>query len=130
MAKEMIQREAVDSKLPKDFANTQTQALKTTAQRSAAAPAQRVTGKSTWPTEQQPPVSPNLGLDVDLNDWSAPSAFEVSLPDVDILVEPNDPVARRANPAGQRSNSIDLELFDVTPPDEGAPPARLADKKR
>ncbi|MFT5933478.1 MAG: hypothetical protein ACI9M6_000519, partial [Hydrogenophaga sp.] len=50
LAKEMIQREAVDSKLPKDFANTQTQALKTTAQRSAAAPAQRATGKSTWPT--------------------------------------------------------------------------------
>jgi hypothetical protein len=130
LAKEMIQRDAVDSKLPKAFANTQVHALKTTAQRSAAAPAQRVIGKSTWSTGQQPPVSPNLGLDVNLNDWSASSAFEVSLPDVDRLVEPNDPAARRANGAGQRSNSIDFELFDIMPPDEGAPPARLADKKR
>lgn len=130
LAKEVIQREAVDSKLPKDFANTQVQALKTTVQRSAATPAQRVIGKSTWPTEQQPPVSPNLGLDVNLNDWSAPAAFEVSLPDVDRLAEPNDPAVRPANAASQRSNLIDFELFDVTPPDEGAPPAKLADKKR
>ena len=129
MAKEMIQREAVDSKLPKDFENTKVQALKATAQRGAAALADSAFGGNTLPMEQQPPASPNLGLDVNLDDLSEFSAFEASLPDVDLSVEPTAQAVRREEMRGKNSNMIDFELLDFTPHDEDPPPAQPGDKK-
>lgn len=130
MAKEMIQREAVDSKLPKDFENTKVQALKATARRGAAALADSAFGGNTLPMEQQPPASPNLGLDVNLDDLSEFSAFEASLPDVDLSVEPTVQAVRREEIRGKNSNMIDFEVLDFTPPDEDPPPAQPGDKKR
>lgn len=130
MAKEMIQREAVDSKLPKDFENTKVQALKATARRGAAALADSAFGGNTLPMEQQPPASPNLGLDVNLDDLSEFSAFEASLPDVDLSVEPTAQAVRPEEIRGKNSNMIDFEVLDFTPPDEDPPPAQPGDKKR
>jgi len=130
IAKEVIEREAVDSKLPKDFENTKVQALKATARRGPAAPADRSSTGNTLPMEQQPPVSPNLGLDVNLDDLSEFSAFEASLPDVDLSVEPTAQAVRREEMRGKNSNMIDFEVLDFTPPDEEAPDAQPGNKKR
>jgi DNA-binding transcriptional regulator YbjK len=130
LAKEMIQREAVDSKFPTDFQNTKVQALKATARRGSAAEATRAISGNSLPVEQRPPVSPNLGLDVNLDDLSSPSAFEVSLPDVDFAVDPEAAAVRHEERRGLNTNMIDFETLDFTPPVEGALFDKLADKKR
>jgi hypothetical protein len=129
MAKEMIQRRAVDSKLPRDFESTKVQALKATVRRGGVSAVDNTFGGNTLPMEQQPPSSPNLGLDVNLDDLSEFSAFEASLPDVDIAVEPTAQPARRDLPSDKNSNMIDFELLDFTPPDDGIPPVPTDVKK-
>jgi len=129
LAKEMIQREAVDSKLSTDFQNTKVQALKATARRGAAAEATSAIGGNSLPVEQRPPVSPNLGLDVNLDDLSSPSAFEVSLPDLDFSLDPAADALRQEESLGLNTNMIDFETLDFTPPVEGALFDKLADKK-
>jgi hypothetical protein len=129
MAKEMIQRRAVDSKLPRDFESTKVQALKATVRHGGVSAVDNMFGGNTLPMEQQPPSSPNLGLDVNLDDLSEFSAFEASLPDVDIAVEPTAQPARRDLPSDKNSNMIDFELLDFTPPDEGTPPVPTDVKK-
>ena len=136
LAKEVIQRDAVDPDLPKDFENTKAQALKATARRGAVALTKNPISGNSLPMEQRPRVSRNLGLDVNLDDLPAAtalpasSAFEVSLPDVDLSVEPADGVARLDESRIKNSNSIDFEFeaLGFTPPGEGTLPARLDDK--
>lgn len=130
LAKEMIQREAVDSKLPKDFENTKVQALKATARRGAATLNNNAISGNSLPVEQRPPVSPNLGLDVNLDDLSAFSAFAVSLPDMDLSVGPTAQAASREEIGGTKSNMIEFEALDFTPPDEGTLFVQLMDKRR
>jgi hypothetical protein len=129
LAKEVIQREAVDSKFPKDFEDTNAQALKATAQRSAAALTNSPISSNSFPAEQRPRVSPNLGLDVNLDDFSPSSAFEVSLPDVDFSVGPADELVRHEESGSKNSDMIDFDALDFTPPDEGTLLAELNDKK-
>jgi hypothetical protein len=129
MAKEMIQREVLDSKLPKDFENTKVQALKATARRGAASMTKSAISTNSLPVEQRPPVSPNLGLDVNLDDLSAPSAFEVSLPDVDFSVGATDDAASLEKSRDKNSNMIEFEALDFTPPDENTLLADLMGKK-
>ncbi len=130
MAKEMIQRQAIDSKLPRDFESTKVQALKATVRRGGVSVGDPAFGGNTLPMEQQPPSSPNLGLDVNLDDLSEFSAFEASLPDVDIPVEPTSQPVRRDAPVDRNSNMIDFQVLDFTPPDEDLPAASPGDKKR
>jgi DNA-binding transcriptional regulator YbjK len=129
LAKEMIQREAVDSKLPKDFENTKVQALKATARRAAAALTNSPISGNPLPMEQRPRVSRNLGLDVNLDDLPAPSAFEVSLPDMDLSVGPADDAVRLDESRVKNSHMIDFEALGFSPPDEGKLFAELVDKK-
>jgi hypothetical protein len=130
MAKDMIQREAIDSKFPREFENTNVHALKATARRSAAALTNSPTGASALPVDHRPRFSPNLGLDVNLDDLLAPSVFEVSLPHVDFSMGPTADAVRPPEGRGQPSNMIDFELLDFTPPDDGALPTEQTGKKR
>ncbi len=130
MAKEMIEREAVDSGFSQDFASTTAQALKATARRSAMPSFDRSLEDSTRPTEEQTPALSNPGLDVNLDDLAEFAAFEASLPDIDLSVEPTVQVVRRHNVADPSSNLIDFELLDFTPPGESLPPAEPSDDKR
>jgi len=128
MAKEMIERQAVDSKVPKDFENTKVQALKATVRRGGMSRNDRPGGAMTLPMEQQPPASPNLGLDVNLDDLSEFSAFEASLPEVDV------PVGTSMSQGGSRDDDnnlqlIDFDVLDFAPPDETAPNQTPGKKK-
>jgi hypothetical protein len=130
MAKDMIERQAIDSKLPRDFERTKVQALKATVRRGGVSVVDPTFGGNTLPMEQQPPSSPNLGLDVNLDDLSEFSAFEASLPDVEIPVEPTAQPARQDAPVHQNSNMIDFEVLDFTPPDEDSPASSPGNKQR
>ncbi len=117
MAKEMIERQSVDSKQPKDFENTKVQALKATVRRAGAPEDDRSGDALTLPMEQQPPASPNLGLDVNLDDLSEFSAFEASLPEVDVPVEPSTAQGARRDDSTDLQ-LIDFDVLDFAPPDE------------
>ncbi len=123
MATEMIKRQVADSQSPRDFENTKAQALKASSRRGGAVvSADRALGSgNTLPMEQQPPASLNLGLDVNLDDLSEFSAFDASLPEVDLAVEPTVASARRDGSTAQNSNMIDFEVLDLTPSDEAEP---------
>jgi len=70
-------------------------------------------GAATQPQDTVPPASPNLGLDVDLDELAELSAFEASLPEVDVKVEPTSKAASRAqSEPGIPSNLIDFEVLD------------------
>jgi hypothetical protein len=123
LAKELIQRDATetepDSEAPKDFRNTKVQPLKATGKLASVAGG----GAATQPMDLQPPASPNLGLDVNLDDMSEFSAFEASLPEVAAPVEPTaKPRSQRdSDDRDEAGNLIDFEVLDFTEPDgEGA----------
>jgi hypothetical protein len=128
MAKEMIERQSVDSKQPKDFENTKVQALKATVRRGGPPEDDRSGGAMTLPMEQQPPASPNLGLDVNLDDLSEFSAFEASLPEVDVPVEPSSAQGARRDDTTDLQ-LIDFDVLDFAPPDETAQKEPLDRKK-
>jgi hypothetical protein len=119
LAKEIIQREAADSAAPKDFQNTKVQRLQA---KSKATGADGVTK----PMDMQPPASPNLGLDVNLDDLSEFSAFEASLPEVPAPVLPTSKpkLKRDADDRDEAGNLIDFEVLDFTAPDEGQDPMK------
>lgn len=127
MAKEMIERKAVDGESPRDFESTRVQALAATARRGAARSIDSVFGGNTMPMDQQPPASPNLGLDVNLDDLSEFSAFEASLPELDLALEPTAQPVRRVAGPGSGFSLTQLETLDFTPPDEPVP---SSDKNR
>lgn len=127
MAKEMIKREVAAATAPSDFQHTAVQPLKAAGKVIPAADA--AGGRDTEPFDTAPPASPRLGLDVDLNDLSEFSAFEASLPEVPMLVEPTaqpDPPPKSAA-RGPQDNLIDFELLDFMAEDE-KPPQKPADK--
>ena len=129
MAKDVIEREAVDSKLPRDFENTKVQALKATARRSGAAQPERSPTGNSLPMEQQPPASPNLGLDVNLDDLAQAPAFAAALPDTDPLAHDAPGSSMRQKSSQQVSNAIDFEVLDFSPPDDVDTPAKPGDGK-
>ncbi|TNF59776.1 MAG: hypothetical protein EP306_10150 [Burkholderiales bacterium] len=101
------------------FGRTRIQPLKAAV--AAVAAAEAAAGAPTQPQDIFPPASPNLGLDVDLDELAELSAFEASLPDVSTKVEPT---ARTGNPGGQNeppvpSNLIDFEVLDFLPSARG-----------
>jgi hypothetical protein len=113
LAKEIIQREAADSAAPKDFQNTKVQRLQAKSKATGA-------DGLTKPMDMQPPASPNLGLDVNLDDLSEFSAFEASLPEVPAPVLPTAKprLQRDADDRDEAGNLIDFEVLDFTAPDE------------
>lgn len=129
LAKEIIRTdqgmEASGEAPPPKFGHTKIQPLKAAAASAAGTPTQ--------PHDIIPPASPNLGLDVDLDELAELSAFEASLPEVDVKVEPT---ARSSGVAGDKepgvaSNLIDFEVLDFlhsakdsAPLDEGKPPRK------
>jgi hypothetical protein len=117
LAKELIQREATDPVAPADFQNTKVQRLQAKAKAVAGAAA---TGAATKPMDMHPPASPNLGLDVNLDDLSEFSAFEASLPEVPAPVTPTaKPRSQRdSDDRDEAGNLIDFEVLDFTAPDD------------
>ena len=114
LAKDIIQREAADSAEPKDFQNTKVQRLQATSKLAAAADA------ATKPMDLHPPASPNLGLDVNLDDMSEFSAFEASLPEVPAPVSPTSKpqLKRDSDDRDEAGNLIDFEVLDFSAADE------------
>jgi hypothetical protein len=121
VAKEMIQRDAVDSQSPKDFQNTKVQPLKAKGKVTAAVDDDGAdAGNLTQPMAYIPPASSSLGLDVDLNALSEMSAFEASLPEVEKAVEPSSKPKRPRDDSKSEGddNLIDFEVLDFMTPDE------------
>ena len=115
IAKEVIQRDASGSS---DFQHTAIRPLKAAAPKVAGAVlAAEAAGRNTQPLEDIPHASPRLGLDVDLDALQEASAFEASLPEVLVPVEPTarSGQSQVVEPTG---NLIDFEVLDFLPPDD------------
>lgn len=121
IAKDMVHRERSDSVTPVDFQHTAIKPLRAVHKGLAAAvAAASVEGHVTQPLDDIPPASPRLGLDVDLDALSEMSAFEASLPEVPVPVEPTaKPTSLSSSTVPEEGNLIDFEVLDFTPPDEG-----------
>ena len=113
LAKEIIRREHPDEvaaeKATPNFHQTRIQPLK-------AAPAMSYAAGAGLPTQPQdlPPPSANLGLDVNLDELAELSAFEASLPEVAVKVQPTSQGASSGAPDAPvvPSNLIDFEVLD------------------
>lgn len=131
LAKEIIRKDHSHEKSGEPsqprFGHTKIQPLKAAAASGAGTPTQ--------PQDIIPPASPNLGLDVDLDELAELSAFEASLPEVDVKVEPTakSSAAKGENAPVVPSNLIDFEVLDFlhsakdsVPPEDGKPPRKAA----
>jgi hypothetical protein len=118
IAKDVIKRDAgVDSS---DFQHTSIRPLKAAGSVAAGAAAAAASERNTQPLDDIPHASPRLGLDVDLDALQEASAFEASLPEVLVPVEPTakpQPGSPFADDA-LSGNLIDFEVLDFMPPDE------------
>lgn len=120
VAKEMISREMDELPEPMDFEHTAIKPLKAAAPRATGSgfgPATDMGGQ-TVPQEDVPHASPRLGLDVDLDALSEMSAFEASLPEVPVAIEPSSKPAPKRGKVQEEGNLIDFEVLDFMPPDE------------
>jgi hypothetical protein len=130
IAKDVIQR---DSSTPSsDFQHTAIRPLKAAGPKMAAVSSSAAASERlTEPMDEIPHASPRLGLDIDLDALHDASAFEASLPDVVVPVEPTARLASStgisAVEAADMGNLIDFEVLDFTPPDDGEiPPGKGA----
>ena len=120
VAKEMIHRELTDLPEQVDFEHTAIKPLRAAAPRTTTSgfgPATDV-GGMTVPQDDVPHASPRLGLDVDLDALSEMSAFEASLPEVPVAIEPSAKPAPKRGAVQEDGNLIDFEVLDFMPPDE------------
>ena len=62
-----------------------------------------------------PPASPPVSVDIDVDDLQSASAFEASLPEVDVPVEPT--AGRSALPPDGQTLDVDLGFDDADPSD-------------
>lgn len=122
LAKDMIQREASQGDMPNDFQHTALKPLNAAASRAPGAPELE---REAWPdktseflSDDLAPVSPNAGLDIDLDDLADADVFDIALTEDPA---PEAPMAgTRQVPAGDMSdNLIDFELLDFLPSDRG-----------
>ena len=118
IAKDVIKRDA--GTVSSDFQHTSIRPLKASGTGAVVAGG----GAVTQPLDDIPHASPRLGLDVDLDALQEASAFEASLPEVPVVVEPT---AKPAPPPGvpmaeevPAGNLIDFEVLDFMPPEESA----------
>lgn len=128
MAKDMIKRDVAAAHAPNDFQHTAVQPLKAAGKLIASA--EGAGGRDTEPFDTAPPASPRLGLDVDLNDLSEFSAFEASLPEVSVLVEPTAQPEPPPRSAGREpmDNLIDFEMLDFMTDEDVKPAPKPSDK--
>lgn len=115
IAKEVIQRDASGAS---DFQHTAIRPLKAAASKAVGVSvATEAADRNTQPLEDIPHASPRLGLDVDLDALQEASAFEASLPEVLVPVEPT---AKSVPPQSVEAsgNLIDFEVLDFLAPDE------------
>ncbi len=133
IAKDVIQR---DSSTPSsDFQHTAIRPLKAAGPKMAAVSSSAAASERlTEPMDEIPHASPRLGLDIDLDALHDASAFEASLPDVVVPVEPtarhDSSTGTSAVEAADMGNLIDFEVLDFTPPDDGEiPPGKDAQSK-
>lgn len=131
IAKDVITRANAKRNSGTDFEHTAIKPLKAAGSAAlAAAVAERaMAGRETQPLDEIPLPSPRLGLDVDLDELSEISAFEASLPEVSVPVEPS---AKPLTPPGRAAdedlgNLIDFEVLDFVPPEPEVP---APDKKK
>lgn len=112
VAKEMIKKDMAEKGPQADFQHTAIKPLK------AASVTVHSESRVTQPLDDIPPASPRLGLDVDLDELSEISAFEASLPEVAVPVEPTSKPAPTKSDPQEEGNLIDFEVLDFMPPDE------------
>lgn len=126
VAKEMIHHPE-EADLPVDFEHTAIKPLKAAAS-NAVMTARSADSPNTEPFDAMPMASPRLGLDVDLDALNEMSAFEASLPEVPVVVEPTAVNNQRLGKSvAEEGNLIDFEVMDFTPPEENDP---STDKRR
>lgn len=118
VAKEMIKKDMAEKGPQADFQHTAIRPLKAA---SLTSPSEQ---RVTQPLDEIPPASPRLGLDVDLDELSEISAFEASLPEVAVPVEPTSKPAPGRNAPHEEGNLIDFEVLDFMPPDDGQDPTK------
>ncbi|WP_157084848.1 hypothetical protein [Hydrogenophaga palleronii] len=124
IAKDLVKRDDPPAARASGFGATRMQPLKAEGRLSAAAETARaVADDATIARNTQPmgldlhfPVSSRIGLDVNLDDLSAFSAFEASLPEVSPPVEPSAQAPQ--GPRSPVSNMIDFEVLDFSPPED------------
>ena len=116
-----------EADLPVDFEHTAIKPLKAAAS-NAVMTARSADSPNTEPFDAMPMASPRLGLDVDLDALNEMSAFEASLPEVPVVVEPTAVNNQRLGKSvAEEGNLIDFEVMDFTPPEENDP---STDKRR
>lgn len=138
MAKDLIQRDGSQAMRNSEFHHTAVQPLKAAGRLLDGSPiAERGTAHDGRERNTQPmgldtmsPASSRLGLDVNLDDLSEFSAFEASLPEVDVAVEQTARAAEGAQVGNIGENLIDFEVQDFMPPESDGPGARDADPDR
>ncbi len=126
IAKEVIHRDT--DFVGADFQHTSIRPLKAGAHAAVGSITAGGFAVPTQPLDNFPPASPRLGLDVDLDALHEASAFEASLPDVDVLVEPTAKSLAASKGAGDQrlpsGNLIDFEVLDFMPPEDGPKPSK------
>lgn len=129
IAKELIKRDGHASSGNSEFHHTAVQPLKAAGRLLEGSPiAERGMVHDTRERNTQPmgldtmtPASSHVGLDVNLDDLSEFSAFEASLPEVDVNIEPTAKLPEAAHPDPAAGNLIDFEVQDFMKPERNDP---------
>jgi hypothetical protein len=130
IAKDVTQR-AAEVDASRDFESTAIRPLKAAADHAPDSGAASAMPSLLTDGDLHPPASSRLGLDVDLDALSEASAFEASLPEVPVPVEPTAPSRKRSASTEQTppGNLIDFEVMDFMPPDDAPGPETPTDQK-
>ena len=138
MAKDLIKRDGSQAAGNSEFHHTAVQPLKAAGRLLDGSPiAERGGSHDGRERNTQPmgldimsPASSRLGLDVNLDDLSEFSAFEASLPEVDVAVEPTARATEGVQPEPMGDNLIDFEVQDFMPPETDGLGARDVDSDK
>jgi hypothetical protein len=125
IAKDLIKRDGTQTAGNSEFRHTAVQPLKAAGRLLEGSPiaqtgsAHDVRERNTQPMglDTMTPASSRLGLDVNLDDLSEFSAFEASLPEVDVTIEPTVKPPEEEPPGDSGGNLIDFEVQDFMPPE-------------
>ncbi len=135
IAKDLIQRDSNPPRPNGDFQHTAMQPLKAAGKPAPAAEVSVVDAseRHTQPMglNDMPRASARLGLDINLDDLSEEAAFEASMPQVDVAVEPSakptQPADFEIRPGSE--NLIDFEVIDFDPSQDAAEGGKADDKR-
>lgn len=116
IAKEVIKRDA--GGVSSDFQHTSIRPLKAAGTMAAGVAAGSERNTQPMDDMDMPHASPRLGLDVDLDALQEASAFEASLPEVLVPVEPTAKNGPSSGNGASAGNLIDFEVLDFMPPDD------------